>query len=496
MNNTLPRFTYFNIIISALFVFFLMQISPVLAQKKMSLNDVLELAQKNSPQAKIATTTFKNRFWSYQTFKTNYLPQLRFNATVPDLARSYSRITLNDGTDAFRLRTLSNSNASLSLTQAVGLTGGTIFLNSDLQRIDIFGNPKTISYLSTPVSIGIMQPVFGFNALKWDKRIEPLRYDEAKRIMNEELEGVSIRATELFFSLLVAQMDFLIQQKNVANNDTLYKISKGRYNLGKIAENDLLQMELNAMNASNNLAQAELDVELRTLQLKTFLNMKGDELITLIEPGDLPGVIIDEGKALAEAGANRSQILSFQRQKLEAERNVAEALGQRYGINIRGSYGLTQTGSDIASSYRSPFEQQNLAVQVNIPLVDWGRNRAMVETAKANRELTEATVTQAENSFKQDVVLAVRQVNMYRRKVALAAKADTVAQKRYDITVKRYLIGKIDITDLNIAIQEKDRARQDYFRALGDFWNSWLELRRKTLFDFEKNKSIAYETQP
>jgi outer membrane protein TolC len=84
---------------------------------------------------------------------------------------------------------------------------------------------------------------------------------------------------------------------------------------------------------------------------------------------------------------------------------------------------------------------------------------------------------------------------MYRRKVALAAKADTVAQKRYDITVKRYLIGKIDITDLNIAVQEKDRARQDYFRALGDFWNSWLELRRKTLYDFEKNKSIAYETQ-
>jgi outer membrane protein len=368
-------------------------------------------------------------------------------------------------------------------------------LNSDLQRIDIFGNPKTISYLSTPVSVGIMQPIFGFNALKWDKRIEPLRYDEAKRQMNEELEGVSIRATELFFSLLVAQMDFIIQQKNVANNDTLYKISKGRYNLGKIAENDLLQMELNAMNAANNLAQAGLDVELRTLQLKTFLNMKGDESITLLEPGELPGVVIDESKALAEAGANRSQILSFQRQKLEAERNVAEALGQRYGINIRGSYGLTQTGSDIASSYRAPFEQQNLAVQVNIPLVDWGRNRAMLETAKANRELTEVTVTQAENSFKQDVVLAVRQVNMYRRKVALAAKADTVAQKRYDITVKRYLIGKIDITDLNIAVQEKDRARQDYFRALGDFWNSWLELRRKTLYDFEKNKSIAYETQ-
>jgi outer membrane protein TolC len=321
------------------------------AQTSMSLRDVLDMALKNSPQAKIASTTFKNRFWSYQTFKTNYLPQLRFNATVPDLARSYSRITLNDGTDAFRLRTLSNSNASLSLTQALGITGGTIFLNSDLQRIDIFGNPKTISYLSTPISVGIMQPIFGFNALKWDKRIEPLRYDEAKRMLNEEMEGVGIRATELFFNLLMAQMNYIIQEKNVANNDTLYKISKGRYNLGKIAENDLLQMELNSMNASNNLAQAELDVQLRTLELRTFLNLKGDENITLIEPGDLPGIFIDEGKALAEASANRSQVLAFQRQKLEAQRNVAEALGQRYGINIRGSYGLTQTGNNIGDAY-------------------------------------------------------------------------------------------------------------------------------------------------
>lgn len=470
--------------------------NSLMAQTTMTLNEVLNLALKNSPQAKIASTTFKNKFWSYQTFKTNYLPQLRFNATVPDLARSYSRITLNDGTDAFRLRTLSNSNASLSLTQALGLTGGTLFVNSDLQRIDIFGNPKTISYLSTPISVGIFQPIFGFNALKWDKKIEPLRYDEARRILNEEMEGVSIKATELFFNLLVAQMDYLIQKKNVSNNDTLYKISTGRYNLGKIAENDLLQMELNAMNASNNLAQAELDVELRTLELKTFLNLKGDEKITLIEPGELPGVVIDESKALAEAGTNRSQIITFQRQKLEAKRNVAEALGQRYGINIRGSYGLTQTGSDFSSTYSAPFEQQNLSVQVNIPIIDWGRNRAMVQTAKANRELAEVTVMQAENNFKQDVVLAVRQVNMYRRKVSLAAKADTVAQKRYDITVKRYLIGKIDITDLNIAVQEKDRARQDYIRTLGDFWNSWLELRRKTLFDFEKNKPIAYETEP
>jgi outer membrane protein TolC len=69
----------------------------------------------------------------------------------------------------------------------------------------------------------------------------------------------------------MAQNMMEIQQKNLANNDTLYKIAVGRYNLGKIAENELLQMELSVMNAKTNLAQAQLDVELRQLELKTFL---------------------------------------------------------------------------------------------------------------------------------------------------------------------------------------------------------------------------------
>jgi outer membrane protein TolC len=75
----------------------------------------------------------------------------------------------------------------------------------------------------------------------------------------------------------------------------------------------------------------------------------------------------------------------------------------------------------------------------------------------------------------------------------IAAKADTIAQRRYDITVQRYLIGKISIVDLNIANQEKDQARQDYIASLRNYWNSWLELRRKTLYDFENGKTIRYE---
>ena len=69
-------------------------------------------------------------------------------------------------------------------------------------------------------------------------------------------------------------------------------------------------------------------------------------------------------------------------------------------------------------------------------------------------------------------------------------KSDTIGQKRYDIAIKRYLIGKIGITDLNIAQQEKDNSRQNFVSALRGFWTAYFDLRRKTLYDFEKGSDL------
>ena len=79
-----------------------------------------------------------------------------------------------------------------------------------------------------------------------------IKYEESKRSYLEEMENVSQQASQLYFNLLVAQIDNDIQLKNKANNDTLYRISKGRYNLGKIAENELLQMEFGTPSQRTN----------------------------------------------------------------------------------------------------------------------------------------------------------------------------------------------------------------------------------------------------
>ena len=73
-------------------------------------------------------------------------------------------------------------------------------------------------------------------------------------------------------------------------------------------------------------------------------------------------------------------------------------------------------------------------------------------------------------------------------------EADTVAQKRFDVTQKRYMIGKVnDILELNNAQIDNDNARIGYYNALKSFWSSFYEIRRLTLFDFRDKRKISVD---
>jgi outer membrane protein len=463
-----------------------------------TLKDVIELAKSQSPSAKLASTNYDSKYWQYRVYKSNYLPQLSLSTIIPNLNRAINPVTQPDGTTRFVPQSILTNSLNLNLTQNIGLSNSQIFGSSQLQRIDFISTPggfraptSPTSYLVNPVIVGVNQPLFGFNKLRWDMRIEPLKYDEARKQFNEDLEQISIQASELFFDLLSAQMELRIQQKNVANSDTLYKISLGRFNLGKIAESDLLQMELNTMKAKNSLAQSQLDADLATLKLANFLKLPTDMLITLVEPELVPNFRVDEKVALAEAEKNSQAVTAFRRKKLEAERDVVKAVREnRFSANLVASYGLSNSGPVFESQYINPVDQQQVRLALQVPIVDWGRAKAQIRTMEEVQQYVNISVEQEEQSLKQEVSMLSKQFEMRRQKLVISQKADTIAQKRHDISMKRYIIGKIAITELNIALQEKDQAKLEYLRDLREFWHLYFDIRRRTLYDFQTNATI------
>lgn len=469
--------------------------SQSLNKVTLTLGQVINDAQGKSPSFYRSKNAMETSYWAYRNYRANILPQLSLQSTLPNFSRSINRITLPDGTDNFIEQNQANSTVNLSLSQNILATGGNLSLNSNLARLDVFSN-DTLFYSSAPITVAYSQPVLTYNRLKWERKIAPIRYEEAQRGYVEDMEQIALEANNLFFNMLAAQIQLAISEKNKANTDTLFNISKGRYNLGKIAENDLLQMELSLLNSENSLAEARLNLEIQSQNLKRFLGIDTETDLELVLPSTVPNFEVSAEKALTEASNNRQAVLEFRRRRLEAEQQIAQAKGENgFNLSLNASFGLNQRGSTISDAYASPQDQQNLSVGITVPIVDWGVTKSRVRMAKANRELVEVDVQQDEVNFEQEIYLQVMRMNMQRKQLEIAAKADTIAQKRFEVTKQRYLIGKITITDLNIALTEKDNARLAYINSLQTFWNSYYTLRRLTLYDFVTNQKITRESE-
>ncbi|MHC1708351.1 MAG: TolC family protein [Bacteroidales bacterium] len=460
-------------------------------KKVFTLQDVMSLAREQSRDAFAARHRFRASYWEFRTFKTQYLPMLKLNSTLPSLSRSIIKYTTQEGKDIFVQQSVSSYSMEMSLNKIIGFTGGQIYIKSGLQRLDNLSDSTYSTFLSNPVTIGLSQPILAFNPYRWDNKIQPIKYEQAKKQYLEDVEQINISAINNFFDLLQASLSLKIARINEANYDTLYKIARGRYNLGKIAENELLQLELSFLRAKSDAESAQLTYQVNASKLKTFLRLPENTELELLLPSGVRELKVELQKAVAEAMNNRADIMAFERTLLEAESQVHKArLDNRFNANLYAEYGLTQSAKDLDNVYKDPQEGQMLAFGIQIPILDWGLARGRIKMAESNRDLVTTTIEQQKIEFEQDIYLKVMQFNMQQNQLNLAAKADTVSQKRYFVTKQRYLIGKIDITDLNIAQSETDNAQLGFISALRSFWRSYFELRKLTLYDFMNGQKI------
>lgn len=462
--------------------------------KILTFDNIINMAKNQSPDGLVAKNKYLGSYWQYRSYKASYMPMLTLSGTLPNINRSISKTPQPDGTIVFQEQRSTNYSMQMSLSKTIGLTGGQLFVNSGLERMDIITDTTITSYLSSPITVGYSQPLFNYNPYRWERKIEPIKYDEAKQAYLEDMEQLSIKASNLFFDLLDSQIRARIAKINQANNDTLYKIAQGRYNLGKIAENELLQLELSLLNSNLQAEQTLNDIEVNLFRLKSFLGIKDNEKIDLVIPQQIPNFKIDASKAVAEARDNSSEALSFNRRLLEAKSSVNKAKTEnRFNANLYALYGLTQRADDLANVYKNPQDLQQFSLGVQIPILDWGLAKAKIKVAESNEELINTQVAQQKTDFDQQVRIKVMQFNMQYNQLMIATKADTIGEKRFAVTKARYMIGKVDITELNIAMTEKDRATQDYIAALRSFWNTYYEMRRLTLFDFAVNKQLGVD---
>ncbi len=475
---------------------YLLPVQIVSAQelKKLTFDQVIKLAEEQSPYALIAKHRFRASYWQYRTFVAQYRPSLTLSGSTPDYSTAYSRVW-NSVTQQYDYvsTNILQTIGSLSLTQNIGLTGGSVSLQSDLTLENDFESNDN-NYITAPISVRLVQPLFRYNELKWQKKTEPLRYESAKKTYLQNIEDVHIQAVQIFFSLALAQINKQISEMNYLNADTLWRMAQGRYNLGTIAEDELLQMQLSWLNSETARKQAEMNLRDREIRLRSFLGFNENVRLELILPNEIPELQIEVEAVRELAHANNPEILDQQLTLLNAQSQVAQAKAEKgLNANLTASFGTRDQDPVFVKAYEQPNQQQTVRVGITLPILDWGLGKGRYRMAQSSLQLAQVQAEQTLIDFDQNLYLDVEQFNLQADQVAIAAKSDTVATKMYEVTKQRFLIGKIAVLELNNADTKKDENRRAYVMQLQNYWNYFYNLRKLALYDFMNSKPLETE---
>ncbi|MFH5832530.1 TolC family protein [Halalkalibaculum sp. DA384] len=461
----------------------------------LSLQDCIDIAREQSPVAQAARYALSASRWEFQSYRADLLPGLSISGDAPNFNKSIFSNVLDDGSVTFSSRRQSEASTSISINQNILQTGGRLSVSSGVTRLGIFEDENTYLWQSTPLVVGFQQPIFGFNNLRWRTRLEPLQYEIAQKEYIENMEGLAVTVSQRFFDVMLAQINLENAEFNVARNDSIYQISQGRYNVGSIAENELLQSELALRNAEAELTRSRLEYERSLNDFKIILGYPTSVELNVTPPEELPELDISVEEAKQMAIENNSEALSYRLNELQADRNYAQAKSEsNFTATLQANYGLNQTSAEFSELYQNPENRQFITVGFEIPIFNWGKQQAQINAARNQQREVANSIEFQRRQFNQQVEYTVSQFLQLKDQVLLAAQSDTIAQRRYDVAQNRYLIGKIDITNLFIAQNEKDAARQEYIRALRDFWTGWYELRQLTLYDFRDGEPIRYSS--
>ena len=447
---------------------------------RLTLSDAIALAQRQSSDALAARHTLEAAEWSYRYYKANYLPSVTLSSS-PSLNRQLNSITQPDGTNIFVRQNQLSTDLSLSISQNVTLTGGTLFLRNSLQRLDEF-EQRTHGYSSVPFSIGYQQNLFGHNSLRWARRTEPLRHSIAQKQYRETMELVASRASTYFFMLATAQTNLEIARQNFAVSDTLLRFARRRYERGSITENEMLQLEVGKLTEETNRLNAEAEVEDAMLTLRSYLGIKEEVPLTVVTDTLISDNVIDADEALALALQNNPDPEQLRLNVVESKSALSSAKANRgLKADLYLQFGLSQKGETLREAYAQPLNQQYVSMTVSLPLLDWGRGKGQVRVAKSRLELTQTQSEQAMQDFRQNVQKMVRQYNLQAYRVKIAYRTRETALRRYDVARWLYLQGRTSLLELNTSTNEKDQAQRAYITALQTYWSLHYGLRSLTL---------------
>lgn len=434
------------------------------------------------------------------SFKSN--GQLVFSS-LPQFQQGVRQTPLPGGAFSFDREEFLNLQTELYINQPIAATDGVFSLVGSLRRFEQTATntvesgvvqieeTNDITNYNPQFRLQFRQPLFTINRRKLGYRRAALDLERTEQQYTRSQLDLIYNISTNFYNLYRAQRGLEIEQDRVQQSENAYRIARLKHQAGLLPEVEALRLEIDLSNAQNSAATQEANLRQFEDGFKLLVGIPIEEEISVVTELTYDPVQVSQEKAISEALKRRTEPRTDDIEIELGEINIEETDSQSEIVGeLFMSYGIFKVAEKFKNSFQDFDNDRSVRFSLTVPIWDWGQNSSQVQAAQASLSSSRLNRQNRIEEIKREIRTAVRDLESARKRADITVRSEALAEKSYRINLLKFESGDINSQDLALEQDRLTQARLNSLDSIIDYKQALADLRRKTLWDFEKGEAV------
>lgn len=464
--------------------------------EELTLERALNIAFQNSPAMRQASLQLEVNERNLMAEQAGLKSQ--FSLAVTPYLTSSSRV-FSDLTSSYNTQTQTRTSTAFTIRQPIKWTDGTLRITDQFnwqEASSSFAGGQKKSEFSNSLTISLSQPLFTYNKTQMQIKELELALENAQLAYAIQKLQIERQVTQQFLNLYYSRMSIQISQEEYKNATESFNIIQSKVDAGITAPEELYQADITKDNSLASLENKRMQHENSLDTFKILLGLELEDLIDVSADIQKKIVEVDLNMAIAHGLENRMELRQKDIEIQNAMHDLIVAGAENeFKASLNLSFGLTGTNPQFAGIYDSPNTDRLIALTLDIPLFDWGQKKHHLAATRAQIETVKLSAEEEIKSIKTEIREAYRSLMNQKRQIEIAEKSIKNAELTYAINLERYRSGDLSSKDLQFYQLQLSEQKLSLVQALINNKLALLDLKIRTLWDFEANRSILDELE-
>jgi len=460
------------------------------AQHILSLQEALAIAMDNSPNIRHTRLRLESSEASLRAQEASLKTQFRFR--LGDI--SYRNTNQFDEFFSTWYRFESYDIAGqLTIEQPIKWTGGVLSLNDRLSWKDSFSeiNDQSEETYRNALYLQFDQPLFTYNTIKMNLRNLVLDFEGNQLTYAMQLLQLEQTVMDNFYNLYETKMRLEINRDAMETDRDAHGIMKNKYDAGIGKLDDLTQAETTMLQSESSYNSTVVTLANSIDRFKYLIGLPIDDDIDIDTDIGFEPVGIDMGFAVDHGLEYRMELREREIAIARAHDAVIRAgATNEFRGNLSLSWGSSGTNTEFSNIYETRVDEQAVRAWFDIPIWDWGQKKNTILASELSLESRNLNLEEERYQITMEIRESCRRLDNLVMEIELARRSIESAEKTYEINLEKYQNGDLTSKDLGQYRQSLSNARLSEIRSLINYRLQLLDLKVKSLWDFENDRPV------